>query len=151
MEGAQPANWLLTFLPTAHSNCHTIFILTDLCLSQTSDFSLSDFLYLTRFLSLSLSLSLLTLIPHSLSLPLSLIPLSLSVIWNGPMGVFEFDAFAKGTNGIATTLAQLTGEGCITIIGGGGEAASISISIFLSLVLCPSLPYLSFSAFLYFC
>ena len=56
------------------------------------------------------------------------------------MGVFEFDAFAKGTNGIATTLAQLTGEGCITIIGGGGEAVSISTSIFLSLVLCPSLP-----------
>lgn len=37
------------------------------------------------------------------------------------MGVFEFDAFAKGTNGIATTLAELTGTGCITIIGGGGE------------------------------
>ena len=44
-----------------------------------------------------------------------------SVIWNGPMGVFEFDAFAKGTNGIATTLAELTGKGCVTIIGGGGE------------------------------
>jgi phosphoglycerate kinase len=37
------------------------------------------------------------------------------------MGVFEFDAFAKGTNGIATTLAELTGKGCITIIGGGGK------------------------------
>ena len=37
------------------------------------------------------------------------------------MGVFEFDAFAKGTNGIATTLAELTGKGCVTIIGGGGE------------------------------
>jgi 3-phosphoglycerate kinase len=33
------------------------------------------------------------------------------------MGVFEFEAFAKGTNGIATTLAELTGKGCITIIG----------------------------------
>ena len=43
------------------------------------------------------------------------------VIWNGPMGVFEFDAFARGTNGIATTLAELTGKGCVTIIGGGGE------------------------------
>ena len=42
-----------------------------------------------------------------------------TVIWNGPMGVFEFDAFAKGTNAIATTLAGLTGKGCITIIGGG--------------------------------
>ena len=31
-----------------------------------------------------------------------------TVIWNGPMGVFEFDAFAKGTYGVAETLAELT-------------------------------------------
>jgi phosphoglycerate kinase len=31
-----------------------------------------------------------------------------TVIWNGPMGVFEFDAFAKGTYGVADTLAELT-------------------------------------------
>jgi phosphoglycerate kinase len=43
-----------------------------------------------------------------------------TVIWNGPMGVFEFDAFSKGTYGVATTLAELTTKGCITIIGGGG-------------------------------
>jgi len=48
-----------------------------------------------------------------------------TVIWNGPMGVFEFDAFAKGTNGIATTLASLTGKGCITIIGGGDSVAAV--------------------------
>ena len=39
-----------------------------------------------------------------------------SVIWNGPMGVFEFDAFAAGTTGIATTLAELTPKGVTTII-----------------------------------
>ena len=48
-----------------------------------------------------------------------------SVIWNGPMGVFEMEAFAKGTNGIATTLAGLTGTGCITIIGGGDSVAAV--------------------------
>jgi len=48
-----------------------------------------------------------------------------TVIWNGPMGVFEFDAFAKGTNAIATTLAGLTGKGCITIIGGGDSVAAV--------------------------
>jgi 3-phosphoglycerate kinase len=32
------------------------------------------------------------------------------VIWNGPMGVFEFDKFAAGTNGIAHTLADLSGK-----------------------------------------
>jgi phosphoglycerate kinase len=48
-----------------------------------------------------------------------------TVIWNGPMGVFEFDAFAKGTNAIATTLAELTDKGCITIIGGGDSVAAV--------------------------
>ena len=48
-----------------------------------------------------------------------------TVIWNGPMGVFEFDAFAKGTFAIAETLAELTGKGCITIIGGGDSVAAV--------------------------
>merc|ERR1712216_163032 len=46
-----------------------------------------------------------------------------TVIWNGPMGVFEFEAFAKGTFAIADTLANITGKGCITIIGGGDSVA----------------------------
>ena len=48
-----------------------------------------------------------------------------TVIWNGPMGVFEFDKFAAGTNAIATTLADLSGEGCCTIIGGGDSVAAV--------------------------
>ncbi|RYG68805.1 phosphoglycerate kinase [archaeon] len=48
-----------------------------------------------------------------------------TVIWNGPMGVFEFEAFAKGTNAIAQTLASLTEKGCITIIGGGDSVAAV--------------------------
>ncbi len=48
-----------------------------------------------------------------------------SVIWNGPMGVFEMEAFAKGTTGIATTLASLTSKGCTTIIGGGDSVAAV--------------------------
>jgi len=48
-----------------------------------------------------------------------------TVIWNGPMGVFEMPAFAKGTNAIATTLASLTGTGTITIIGGGDSVAAV--------------------------
>merc|ERR1719407_36859 len=39
-----------------------------------------------------------------------------TVIWNGPMGVFEIDAFAKGTFAICDTLAELTEKGCVTII-----------------------------------
>jgi phosphoglycerate kinase len=48
-----------------------------------------------------------------------------TVIWNGPMGVFEFEAFAKGTFAIADTLAEITSSGCITIIGGGDSVAAV--------------------------
>ncbi|NBO30426.1 MAG: phosphoglycerate kinase [Cyanobacteria bacterium WB6_1B_304] len=48
-----------------------------------------------------------------------------SVIWNGPMGVFEFDRFAIGTEAIARTLADLTSSGVITIIGGGDSVAAV--------------------------
>lgn len=48
-----------------------------------------------------------------------------TVIWNGPMGVFEFDKFAVGTEAIAHTLAGLTGKGAITIIGGGDSVAAV--------------------------
>jgi phosphoglycerate kinase len=47
------------------------------------------------------------------------------VIWNGPMGVFEFDKFAKGTEAIAQTLAEITETGTITIIGGGDSVAAV--------------------------
>merc|ERR1719460_3487275 len=48
-----------------------------------------------------------------------------TVIWNGPMGVFEFEAFSKGTFDIADTLAELTPKGCTTIIGGGDSVAAV--------------------------
>ncbi len=48
-----------------------------------------------------------------------------SVIWNGPMGVFEFDKFAAGTDGISHTLASLTATGTSTIIGGGDSVAAV--------------------------
>ena len=48
-----------------------------------------------------------------------------TVIWNGPMGVFEFEKFATGTNAIANTLAELSAQGCCTIIGGGDSVAAV--------------------------
>jgi phosphoglycerate kinase len=48
-----------------------------------------------------------------------------TVIWNGPMGVFEFEKFATGTNAVAAALAKLTPEGVITIIGGGDSVAAV--------------------------
>ncbi len=48
-----------------------------------------------------------------------------TVIWNGPMGVFEIDKFAKGTEAIAHTLSELTPKGTTTIIGGGDSVAAV--------------------------
>lgn len=48
-----------------------------------------------------------------------------TVIWNGPMGVFEFDKFAKGTEAIANSMAELTKTGASTIIGGGDSVAAV--------------------------
>jgi phosphoglycerate kinase len=49
-----------------------------------------------------------------------------TVVWNGPMGVFEMKKFAVGTNEIAKVLADATKKGVITIIGGGDSAAAIT-------------------------
>jgi phosphoglycerate kinase len=51
---------------------------------------------------------------------------SKTIVWNGPMGVFEMDNFAKGTFAIANTLVEATQNGAITVIGGGDSAAAIS-------------------------
>jgi len=51
---------------------------------------------------------------------------SKTIIWNGPMGVFEMDNFSKGTFEIARALADATKLGAITVIGGGDSAAAIA-------------------------
>ncbi len=50
---------------------------------------------------------------------------SKTIVWNGPMGVFEMDNFARGTFEIAQTLVEATKKGAITIIGGGDSAAAV--------------------------
>lgn len=51
-----------------------------------------------------------------------------TVVWNGPMGVFEKPNFAKGTNGVAQLLADISAEGATMIIGGGDSAAAVEES-----------------------
>jgi phosphoglycerate kinase len=50
---------------------------------------------------------------------------SRTVVWNGPMGVFEIPEFAKGTEKIARLLADLTEQGVTTVVGGGDSAAAV--------------------------
>jgi phosphoglycerate kinase len=51
---------------------------------------------------------------------------AMTIVWNGPMGVFEVDKFARGTYEIASLLTEATARGATTIIGGGDSASAIA-------------------------
>jgi phosphoglycerate kinase len=50
---------------------------------------------------------------------------SKTILWNGPMGVFEMDAFSKGTKTVAEAVAKSTQNGAFSLIGGGDSAAAV--------------------------
>ncbi len=54
----------------------------------------------------------------------AVIAASKTIIWNGPPGVFEFDAFAEGTKSMAAAIAAATEAGAITVVGGGDTATA---------------------------
>ncbi len=51
---------------------------------------------------------------------------SKTIVWNGPMGVFEFEAFSNGTAEIAKMVAEATAKGAISVVGGGDSVAAVN-------------------------
>jgi phosphoglycerate kinase len=51
-----------------------------------------------------------------------------TVVWNGPMGIFEVPAFAEGTMGLARVMAELRDQGAVTVVGGGDSVAAVQES-----------------------
>ena len=63
--------------------------------------------------------------PESVKRFTALLSNAKTVFWNGPMGVFEFPAFADGTRGVAEAIIGATGKGAFSVVGGGDSAAAV--------------------------
>ena len=63
--------------------------------------------------------------PESVKRFTALLSNARTVFWNGPMGVFEFPAFAAGTKGVAEAIIGATEKGAFSVVGGGDSAAAV--------------------------
>ncbi|OGR99158.1 MAG: phosphoglycerate kinase [Elusimicrobia bacterium RBG_16_66_12] len=64
--------------------------------------------------------------PHTVEFFVEHVSKSKTVFWNGPMGIFEMDAFARGSLAVAAAMAEATKTGAVTIVGGGDSLSVIA-------------------------
>lgn len=64
--------------------------------------------------------------PKTVAIYKQIILASKSIVWNGPVGVFEFETFAKGTSEVAHLVAEATAKGAISVVGGGDSVAAVN-------------------------
>ncbi|MEI8218487.1 MAG: phosphoglycerate kinase, partial [Elusimicrobiota bacterium] len=63
--------------------------------------------------------------PKTLALIAPLVLSAKTIVWNGPLGIFEIDQFSKGTVEIATLVAQATDKGAVSVVGGGDSVSAV--------------------------
>ena len=64
--------------------------------------------------------------PHTIEFFTEHVSKSQTIFWNGPMGIFEMPAFAKGSNAVAEAMAAATAKGAVTIVGGGDSLSVLA-------------------------
>ncbi|MDR0411818.1 MAG: phosphoglycerate kinase [Treponema sp.] len=64
--------------------------------------------------------------PRTLAKYKDILATAKTIVWNGPVGVFEFPAFAKGTEEVAKLVADVTVKGAISVVGGGDSVAAVN-------------------------
>jgi phosphoglycerate kinase len=64
--------------------------------------------------------------PNAVDQFVNVIHNSKTILWNGPMGVFEMDNFQHGTKAIATAIAEATQKGAFSLVGGGDSVAAVN-------------------------
>jgi phosphoglycerate kinase len=64
--------------------------------------------------------------PEAIKVFSSIIQNSKTILWNGPMGVFEMPSYAKGTEAVANAVVDATKKGAFSLIGGGDSAAAVN-------------------------
>jgi phosphoglycerate kinase len=64
--------------------------------------------------------------PQAISVFSKVVENSKTILWNGPMGVFEMQKFEAGTKAIAEAVVRATGKGAFSLIGGGDSAAAVA-------------------------